>query len=146
MASPNPLDPTIEDQLRLRFGMPVRTVLCTAAGITELLSRHYSREALEAADAAGPVEILPAAAGKKGESKSEGAAAKAAKADDQPLAPEQKKQRTQLTIVSFNFASALVATALYAGLGFGFWITAVAALSAGGIAALIAWNTAGKRG
>ena len=30
MASPNPIDPAVEDQLRLRFGMPVRTVLCTA--------------------------------------------------------------------------------------------------------------------
>ncbi len=38
MASPNPLDPTVEDQLRLRFGMPVRTVFCTAAGIHELIT------------------------------------------------------------------------------------------------------------
>ena len=32
MASPNMLPPDVEEELRLRFSMPVRTVLCTPSG------------------------------------------------------------------------------------------------------------------
>ncbi len=35
VVTPNQLSPEIEEQLRLRFGMPVRTVLCTPAAFTK---------------------------------------------------------------------------------------------------------------
>ena len=44
VASPNPLVPDVEEDLRLRFGMPVRTVLCTAASINALVAKHYPRD------------------------------------------------------------------------------------------------------
>ena len=50
----------------MRFGMPVRTVLCTAAGIHELIGRALLAQALEAADAAGPMDILPTQSGREG--------------------------------------------------------------------------------
>ena len=53
MASPNPLDPNVEEELRLRFGMPVRTVLCTASSINVEITRHYGRDA-------GPGGLTPA--------------------------------------------------------------------------------------
>ena len=43
MASPNPLIPDVEEELRLRFNMPVRTVLCTAAGVNQAIAKHYPR-------------------------------------------------------------------------------------------------------
>ena len=43
----------VEEQLRLRFGMPVRTVLCLPASVNELINKHYSREAIEAEKSAG---------------------------------------------------------------------------------------------
>jgi hypothetical protein len=55
MASPNPLNPDVEEELRLRFSMPVRTVLCTPASINAAIAKFYGRGAATA----GP---LPAAA------------------------------------------------------------------------------------
>jgi hypothetical protein len=44
MASPNPLPPDVEEELRLRLNMPVRTVLCTAGSINPLITRYYARD------------------------------------------------------------------------------------------------------
>ena len=59
MASPNPIDPEVEEELRLRLGMPVRTVLCTVGQINEAIAKHYPREA--AGPAAAPAKQKPAA-------------------------------------------------------------------------------------
>jgi hypothetical protein len=52
MASPNPLPPHVEDELRLRTGMPVCSALCTPTGIHQFVEKYYPRGAL-AAEAAG---------------------------------------------------------------------------------------------
>ena len=52
MASPNPITPDVEDELRLRLGMPVRGVLCTPASLNELIGKHYPKEAAQAQMAA----------------------------------------------------------------------------------------------
>jgi len=44
MASPNPLSPDVEDDLRLRFDMPVRTVLCTPAAANARIAQFYTKE------------------------------------------------------------------------------------------------------
>ncbi|HYW78183.1 MAG TPA: hypothetical protein VE890_01355, partial [Thermoguttaceae bacterium] len=49
MASPNPLIPDVEEELRLRFEMPIRSVLCTAASINTVIAEHYPRDAADAA-------------------------------------------------------------------------------------------------
>jgi hypothetical protein len=56
MATPNPLIPDVEEELRLRFGVPVRTVLCTPVGINQALAKYYPKE--------GP-QIVPAPVAKK---------------------------------------------------------------------------------
>ena len=48
MASPNPILGDVEEELRLRVGMPVRTVLCTAAGINAMMTECYPRDAADA--------------------------------------------------------------------------------------------------
>jgi hypothetical protein len=53
MASPNPLLPEIEEKLRLLFGMPVRSVVCTPAGINAAIAAHFPKEAAQAQMAAG---------------------------------------------------------------------------------------------
>ena len=45
VASPNPVSSDLEDELRLRLGMPVRQVLCTPTAIHEVINKYYSREA-----------------------------------------------------------------------------------------------------
>jgi hypothetical protein len=61
MASPNPLVPDVEEDLRLRLGMPVRTVLCTVGQINEAIAKHYPRDAAAPAAAAAPAKQKPAA-------------------------------------------------------------------------------------
>jgi hypothetical protein len=48
VASPNPLRQEVEDEVRLRFGMTVKTVLCTPADIHEAISKHFPKEAAAA--------------------------------------------------------------------------------------------------
>ena len=70
MASPNPLVPDVEEELRLRFSMPVRTVLCTPASINDAIAKYYPPDAVQAAPApsrgkqnqAAPAAATPAAA------------------------------------------------------------------------------------
>lgn len=45
IASPKPLKPEIEDQLRLRFNAQVRQVICTKAAIDAAITKYYPREA-----------------------------------------------------------------------------------------------------
>ncbi len=82
MASPNPIDPHVEEELRLRFGMPVRSVLCLPASVNELINKHYSRETIEAEKTAGGT-----AGGAPG-----------------PDTPEAAKQRKMVALMSFNFS------------------------------------------
>jgi hypothetical protein len=53
MASPNALVPDVEEELRLRFGMPVRSVLCTPASVNQAIGKHYPR------DMAGVAPVAP---------------------------------------------------------------------------------------
>ncbi|MDZ7617516.1 MAG: hypothetical protein U1E05_10955, partial [Patescibacteria group bacterium] len=45
VATPHLLAPEVEDELRLRFAMPIRTVLCTAASINAVVDKYYPRDA-----------------------------------------------------------------------------------------------------
>jgi hypothetical protein len=53
MASPNLLTPEVEEELRLRLGAPVRTVLCTPAQIHAVVDKHFPKEAADAELARG---------------------------------------------------------------------------------------------
>lgn len=94
VASPHPLDPGVEEQLRMRTGKAVRTVLCTAPGVNALITRHYSKE-LAAAEMQSGAGAAPAkeTAGKPA----------AAKADKPKLTREEAaKKRRDYTILAFN--------------------------------------------
>jgi hypothetical protein len=43
VASPNPLRPDVQDDLRLRFGKPPRTVICTPAAVNAWIAQYYSQ-------------------------------------------------------------------------------------------------------
>ena len=96
MASPNMLPPDVEEELRLRFNMPVRTVLCTPAGVNAAVAKYYPRDAM-----------APAAALKKG-AKPAKPAKKAVAADDEPSAPaaplsaEERDARKDLLMKCFD--------------------------------------------
>jgi hypothetical protein len=45
MGSPYPLSPDVEQELRLRCNMPVRTVICTGSSVHAALGKHFPRDA-----------------------------------------------------------------------------------------------------
>jgi hypothetical protein len=49
IASPNPLNPDMEEHLRHRVGIPVRSVFCTPSDVNAAIAKYYPREALQAA-------------------------------------------------------------------------------------------------
>jgi hypothetical protein len=104
VVAPHPIDPDVEQELRLRLGLPVRTILCTPAAITEVLDRHFPREAAAAEMASGfvPRSTAPAvvAGAPAGASAGTAPVATAATAAE---SPEQKKRRRLVAIVAFNF-------------------------------------------
>lgn len=99
MASPNPLPPQVEDDLRLRVGMPVRTVLCTPASINAVINEHFPKSAAAAemsAGAAAPQRAAAASGQKSEKSKPAGPRLSA-----EELA-EKKKNRLLVTVAGFN--------------------------------------------
>ncbi len=91
MASPNPLIPDVEEELRLRFGMPVRSVLCTASALNEAIGKYYPRDA---------VAMTPAAPQAAAPSSSPAAAPQEVRPE---LPPEERLRRNLMTaIVGFN--------------------------------------------
>ena len=47
VASPNPLVLDVEEDLKMRVGMPLRMVLCTPTDVNRLIGEYYPREAAE---------------------------------------------------------------------------------------------------
>jgi hypothetical protein len=129
MVSPHLIDPNVEEELRLRVGMPIRSVLCTPAGINELINKYYPREKAAAEVAAG---------GTKQSGKTVGAAKADAKSGTQPAvaaapaadtpavppvdktSPEYIKKRRDYTIVAFNF-TCVAYEFIYIGSGYFDW-------------------------
>lgn len=66
VAAPHLLPPEVEDELRLRFGMPARIVLCTPNSINAVVEKYYPRDAIPSAPAGAPAR----AGGTSGESPS----------------------------------------------------------------------------
>ena len=61
----------LEDELRLRYNLPVRRALATPRGITEGIARYYAEmdEMIAAEEAAGDVALAPSGDGSKGNGK-----------------------------------------------------------------------------
>lgn len=103
MASPNPLKPEVEDELRLRVGMSIRTVLCTVAGINQVVDQHFPKEKVQAE--------MAKAAGVKG-------AASKAVDPDAPVETQEEaiKRRTMITIICT--AAVMFVTMNFTNLGY----------------------------
>ncbi|MBN1590219.1 MAG: hypothetical protein JW888_11955 [Pirellulales bacterium] len=97
MASPNPLVPDVEEDLRLRLGKTIRTVLCTPAGINAVVAKYYPPDAVAAAPAPAQKSSQPA---------------KPKAASKPKTSEEQQKQRLMITILAFNMAVILTVLAL----------------------------------
>jgi hypothetical protein len=134
MASPNLLNPDVEEELRLRFNMPVRSVLCTPANINEAIAKFVPRDG-SAPEPMPAAEVAPQPAAGAAPT----AAAPAAKRTG-PLTPEEKKAARDMAIVTFNLTVMVMMGVLWKFLEKGFLVSALIAMPAAAIAAFIAWK------
>lgn len=130
MATPHPLIPDVEEELRLRLGMPARTVLCTPAGVSQAIATYYPRDAVFAppTSAGRPSAAAPAAA------------AKPARA---PMtAEEQQRQRFLVTAMAGagTVTLSMIAQNFLYGRHFTFGFSAVVAVTLGLIVAGITFG------
>jgi hypothetical protein len=128
------LDPNVEDDLRVRVGLPVRTVICTPAALHEVVERFYTKEAAAAELASGAVNAAPAAASKAGK-KTE---------PDRPLtadeAQQQQTQQRNAALIGFNLGVMISMGIMAFGLGWSNLVTTVPlALVTGAISGGLAW-------
>jgi hypothetical protein len=136
MASPNPLDPNVEEELRLRFNMPVRTVLCTPGNINDVIAKHVPRDAATAdAPAAVAAASAPAATAQAP------AAAPAAARPSGPMTEQVKKQRRDYTIVAFNLGFMAVMIGGWQIAGLSAMLALPLAFLVAGIAAGAVWKS-----
>lgn len=98
MASTRPLDPAVEDEIRLRTTLAVRSVLCTPVAINTNMEQFFPKERLQAELDSGSGD-RPVAKDKQQPEKS-----------PQELA-EMAKQRNLAALMGFNFA--FMATVFY---------------------------------
>lgn len=143
VVTPNQLSPEIEDQLRLRFGMPVRTVLCTPAGIHEAINKYYSREQAAAELSAGPVkaEASKPKTESKGETEPQEKPTRRGGIDPADREAWKKKQRMG-SLVGFNFGFMGTMFALMMagyGLELGMILSILIAAGIGAAAAGVTW-------
>jgi hypothetical protein len=135
VASPNPLDPNVEEELRLRFGMSVRTVLCTPTNVDEVIAKYVPRDGSAVEPAPLPetsaATDAPAAAAPKPAEKVRPTG---------PMTPEEQKERQNYAIVTFNITVMVCMGALVYGLGWGFLVSASLGIPMAAIAAGVAWK------
>ena len=143
MASPTPLIPDVEEELRLRFEMPVRTVLCTPSQINDAIADFFPRDAPDP----GPVK-----SGKKKGKETKGKKAEKPgkeKAEGETLSNEElKKRRTIGATVVFNLGlwGTVGAQYLMAGAKPVAPLTAIAiGFGVGAVAGGITWAVLSKR-
>jgi len=119
MASPQALLPEIEDELRLRLGLPVRMAICTPAQVNEAIGKHFPKDAaiaqMQAAKGkAGGVAAAPSPAARAATA-TKAATAPAAQPAQPSAAPtaEEKKRKKMIALMTFNFTFLIATAFLY---------------------------------
>ncbi len=112
MASPNPLNPDVEEELRLRFDMPVRTVLCTPASINAAIAQYYGRGAAAATPAPAAQSAVAAAAAAAVQAQAASAPPPAAKPTTADPVSVQEHRKRSIMVGVTGFA---LTTFLYMG-------------------------------
>lgn len=106
LASPKPVNPDVEEELRMLFGMPVRSTICVPAEVNAAIAKYYPRDAVQLIRKSdGSSAAAPGTPKKSGKSESSESA--------EPMTAEEIKNRWQTTLVSFNFAFMATAGLMY---------------------------------
>ena len=117
MASPNPLIPEVEEELRLRMGVPIRSVLCTPGEVNAAVAKYYPKEAAAAQMAAGVATgVAPSSVASPGNAKKEKKAKEEDDADERPTVDKATLKKRQQIGAGFGFMWAFMGLVLFGNL------------------------------
>jgi hypothetical protein len=139
MASPNPLDPNVEEELRLRFSMPVRSVLCTPRNVNDVIAKYVPKD--NSAPAPPPAAAAPAAPAAGAAPAPAAAAAPAAAKPTGPMTEDEKKERFQYSLMGLGLSVIVLTNGLMYGMKMGIVSSIGIALVVGAAAFGIIWKT-----
>ncbi|MDR2115986.1 MAG: hypothetical protein LBP87_06365 [Planctomycetaceae bacterium] len=144
LASPKPVNPDVEEELRMVFEMPVRSTICVPAEVNAAIAKYYPRDA---------VQLVRKTDGSTAAVKGTSAAktTKNSKANSEiaePMNDEEKKNRLMNSIVAFNFSVMVICIGFFylhipPGLHnhwLQFPVLGLIGVIVGSIAALITWK------
>ncbi len=89
--------PELEDEVRIRFGMPMRGVLAVPRQINQAIAQHYAPGTRSEAAAVGPAgEVADKSGGRASKSPKK---VKSAKQPGKPLSDEEKANRRNISVI-----------------------------------------------
>ncbi|MCL2347388.1 MAG: hypothetical protein FWC50_03920 [Planctomycetaceae bacterium] len=150
LASPSPVNPDVEQELRMLFDMPVRSAICVPTQVNDAIAKYYPKDAKQfvardggtaksAADTAA--DAIENASGTVKQKPKKEAKAKPVREPSAPASEEAIKNRNLGTIIAFNLSVMGTVGTMYYGLGMGvrnpnqLFVVIPAGLLVGGIVA-----------
>lgn len=139
LASPRPVNPDVEEELRMIFEMPVRSVICTPADANAAIMKQYPKDAVQLVrkKSGGQTSAVTAAKSSKSPKKQE-------VEDVGPMSEDEKKNRQQYAVLAFT----LTVTGVMVGLNFAGMLTTMTrsllfgflAVCVAGVASFVTWT------
>lgn len=107
--------PALEDEIRLRCGVPMRAVLALPRAINQAIAKHYAPGMREdsAADEPAAKSNGKAARGENGKPEKKAAPAPKARSKSAPLSAEEAQQRTAISAIAACWVTIGTAGVLY---------------------------------
>jgi hypothetical protein len=142
------LEHELEEELQLRYGVPVRAVIATPRAVNQAIAKYYAPGMRDEAVAAQPVAGKRSAAGKPDVEKTKKSASAGPRKRYSQLSPEEQHQRKQLgyiiicwTVIFFMLPQILWGVGAIATPLFGLNVYICVALAALGGGAAYWWVT-----
>ena len=105
--------PALEDEIRMRCGYPIRAVLAVPRAVNQAIAKYYAPGMRDESSAAEEVEDkTPSKGSKSATAKTEKPKA-SAKSRSAPLSADERKQRTQLSLIGICWATIGTVVLLY---------------------------------
>ena len=144
LASPTPVNPDVEEELRMLFEMPVRCAICTPVQINDAIAKYYPKDAVQMVAKGGGAELTAKTAPKKSKPPKEENASEPVG----PLDPEAQKVRLQSTVIAFCMSIMIIgvgSTLTGVGAQVSTFLVYGAAVLAGAVASGMTWMILSKR-
>jgi len=105
--------PALEDEIRMRCGYPIRAVLAVPRAVNQAIAKYYAPGMRDESSAAEEVEDKTPSKGSKSATAQTEKPKASAKSRSAPLSADERKQRTQLSLIGICWATIGTVVLLY---------------------------------